>query len=389
MREGGQVVLDRRGAAEALSDEEFRAWARQQRVFISSVMEELRAERRAVAARVETLGAQPVWFEGFGGRDDDPEGAYLSEVASSTTYVGILGRRYGRQLPNRYSATHAEYLAAEKNGLRICVWISEAKDREGHQQSFVQEIQTFHVTGRFGSADELADEVERRLRRIAAEELSPWAKLGAVIFRATRIIETQDRIELTAHVRDADVLAELEALRAQRWGMAFEGAFTYRGRSHRVRVEEVETTTTAGQAAEVRLVLPTQEPRRDPLGDMSVSDGGRTFSPEDLTEIALRASLLGEPTPSGLPGTFVQLSNPFEPLSMLGLSDETIRPVAHLLLTEAMVGGGKASRITRFRLGPAVGGRRRFELAWQAPRRYTNVEAEERAIEGTIVLRND
>jgi hypothetical protein len=32
-------------------------------------------------------------------------------------------------------ATHAEYLEAEKHGLRMAVWTSAATDREGHQQA--------------------------------------------------------------------------------------------------------------------------------------------------------------------------------------------------------------------------------------------------------------
>lgn len=58
-------------------------------------------------------------FERFGGREDDAEAAYTHEVASCSIYFGILGRRYGRQLPSRFSATHTEYLAAEQRGLRM------------------------------------------------------------------------------------------------------------------------------------------------------------------------------------------------------------------------------------------------------------------------------
>lgn len=54
---------------------------------------------------VERAGAQAVWFERFGGRDDDPEGAYLAEVGRCTVYVGILGERFGRPLlPERGTA---------------------------------------------------------------------------------------------------------------------------------------------------------------------------------------------------------------------------------------------------------------------------------------------
>jgi hypothetical protein len=41
----------------------------------------------------------------------------------------------------------------------------------------------------------------------------------------------------------------------RRWGMGFEGPFTYRGRSRSVRLEEVETTMAAGQTEKMRPVL--------------------------------------------------------------------------------------------------------------------------------------
>ena len=49
-------------------------------------------ERREAAVRaIRSFGAKLVWFEGFGGRDDDAEDAYLGNVASSDVYLGILG----------------------------------------------------------------------------------------------------------------------------------------------------------------------------------------------------------------------------------------------------------------------------------------------------------
>jgi hypothetical protein len=59
-------------------------------------MDELKLERRAVAEAIRHFGAQPVWFEDFGGRDGDASDAYTGEVASSTVYIGIMGQRYGR-----------------------------------------------------------------------------------------------------------------------------------------------------------------------------------------------------------------------------------------------------------------------------------------------------
>ena len=86
-----------------------REWARDKRAFISSVIAELREERTAAADGVRSLGARPVMFEEFGGRDADQLDAYLGEVETSQAHVGILGQRYGRSLLTRFSATHTEF----------------------------------------------------------------------------------------------------------------------------------------------------------------------------------------------------------------------------------------------------------------------------------------
>jgi hypothetical protein len=93
------LIIDRASSAIQLADDEVRAWAAAQRVFVSSVIEGMGDERRAAADAIIEVGAEPVWFEGLGGRDQDAEQAYLAEVAASNTYVGILGSRYGRPDP--------------------------------------------------------------------------------------------------------------------------------------------------------------------------------------------------------------------------------------------------------------------------------------------------
>lgn len=111
------VLVDLAAAAETPTEADIRAWASGQRVFISSVMGGMRDVRTAAADAVERLGATPVLFERFGGMDADPSDAYLGQVRSSSIYLGLLGRAYGRQLPSGFSATHEEYLtAADKIG---------------------------------------------------------------------------------------------------------------------------------------------------------------------------------------------------------------------------------------------------------------------------------
>jgi hypothetical protein len=50
-----------------------------------------------------SLGSEPVLFERFGGREDNPEAAYVHEVASWSIYGGIIvssGRGSQRRTPN-------------------------------------------------------------------------------------------------------------------------------------------------------------------------------------------------------------------------------------------------------------------------------------------------
>ena len=168
-----QLVIDRAAAAELPPVDAVREWAREKRAFISSVMTELAEERRAVAAGIRAVGLRAVMFEEFGGRDAVPEAAYLSEVQGSDIYIGILGQRYGKPLKTRFSATHTEYLHAEKHALRIAVWTSSATDREGHEQTFLDEVRTFHVVPTFRTAADLQRQVEERMGAIAAEDLAP------------------------------------------------------------------------------------------------------------------------------------------------------------------------------------------------------------------------
>jgi hypothetical protein len=161
---------------------------------------------------IRAVGLRVVMFEEFGGRDADPEEAYLAEVEGSDIYIGILGRRYGKPLKSRYSATHAEYLHAEKHALRMAIWTLAAPDREGHEQTFLDEVRTFYVAPEFRTVTDLQRQVEERLRAIAAEDLAPWCKLGNVVFRAMEVEDRGSNIQVTARVKDDTVALALEEI---------------------------------------------------------------------------------------------------------------------------------------------------------------------------------
>lgn len=375
------VLVDQASAAAIPAETDLRDFLASERVFISSVMATLENERASVAAAISELGAEPIWFEAFGGRDADPEAAYLAEVRSSTIYVGILGANYGRILLSRFSATHEEYREAERRGLRISVWTVADENWDGDQERFVQEVRTFHVTGTYTDSDNLAQGISQRLKKIAAEELSPWVKLGNLIFRASQIVVAGTSLSIISHVRDAQVADALEGLRPGSWG-GQEMQFTDPSRSIRVRVRDVQSTARSAGSRELQVTAEIVDGAGTFGLDFSVQSQGRTYTPNDLTELALREHLFGEINPAE-PG----FGTPPNPLAAFpsGIGEEALRPLLRLFLTEALVGGGRASRLVALRLGVPVAGTRRILIEWEGSTRYNN-PSERRSIEGQISI---
>jgi Domain of unknown function (DUF4062) len=317
----------------------------------------MRHEREAAVAAITAVDARPVWFEDFGGMDDNPEDAYLGQVASSSIYLGILGERYGRPLPSGYSPTHAEYNAAERGGLRISVWNAQ-EGLDGRQQDFLNEVRVFHTTGTYISPDDLRARVEARLRVMADEALSPWVKIGRVVVRATSITNSGTRIVLSTIVRDDTVAHTLESMRpSNSFGRNSQTRITWPTGTTNVRVTEVSTTVSSSLSRDMTI---TAEVLRDESGTPPMGVNGR--SPEELTEIALRSALFGEPNPLGNMAFMAHADNPLPLLRGSGLGEDAVEQVARLLITEQLVAGLRGGHITQFRLGPTRAGTRRLRL---------------------------
>jgi hypothetical protein len=378
------LIIDRAAAAEIPSEQAVREWAHGRRGFISSVMAELQSERKAAATAIRNIGAVPIMFETFGGRDADSEDAYLGEVETADIYIGIIGRKYGRPLKTRYSATHTEYLHAEKSGLRIGIWCLDVHDREGHEESFLNEVREFHVVPAFSSPDDLRAQIEERLRAIAAEDLAPWCKLGNVVFRASEVADGGAEIHVTARVRSDEVAHALEALRGERGFRGDDARFTWAGRSSFVRVESLKTTTTTSRSRSFHLTLERREEHRDSFIEMSIN--GRSAA--EIAEIALRVTLFQEPNPleDQHMGFMTAMADPLAPLRAARVPDEIVRPLAELLIVDELVGSGRAERVTAFKLGASVGGMRKLTLEWVPFSHYTNERATTRRIEGQARL---
>lgn len=372
------TIIDR-SPAEPVTADELRSWMSDQTVFVSSVMAGMTAEREAACSAIEDLGGRVSMFERLGGRDDDAATAYLVGVRSSDIYVGVLGNRYGKPDRTGFSPTHTEYNEAVKAGLRISVWATRG-EMDGHQRDLLDEIRVFHTTGSYSHPDELKESLQRRLRELASAAMSPWCKVGHVLLRARRHSDDGTCITVEASVRDDDIIAELEGLRPGDWhGSRQSSRITCMGRSHAVEIDAVVVEATAGRSRAVRIEATK---RHDPLGMLlEASYQGR--SPEDVTELALRVALFGEPNPLGHMAFMAEIPSPIPDIDEIGLDEDSFTGAAEVLLAESLVGSGRAERTTTLQIGPARSGRP-LRLEWVAPRRFPSVEPERRRIEGRL-----
>jgi hypothetical protein len=303
-------------------------------------------------------------FERFGGRDSDPHDAYLAEVESSSIYVGLLGERYGRLLPSRFSATHAEYLHAEKRGLRLSVWTEAGIEREGRQQSFFDEVRAFNVTGGFADAEELQGGLEARLRAIAAEGLSPWCKIGRCLFRAREITVGGGTASVEAVVRDDAVADALTALNTD-FGRSTT-TLAYWDGVYDAEITNVASTSRAGGSRAMTIGLDVSPP---PTPTMYALNG---IDYDEMTELAVKVSWLGQDNPLGVMSSEAEIDTPFAMLAGLRVPEESLRPIAFVLAYEILARVRSVARLTRFRLGPSIGDRRRLALSWTPRAAYSN-----------------
>jgi hypothetical protein len=359
------LLVDQRSASLAASEQDVRAWASGRRVFVSSLITDMPEERSAARTAIETVGAAPVMFEDLGPQDVSAEQAYLAGVRSSDVYVGMWGRRYGVRMPDGYSATHAEFLEAERNGLRLCLFVhGEASgDMDGAQRDLIQGARNLYTTSSWSDPTDLGQRVRRRLEELAAEELAPWVRVGRAIFRATEIVNDGRTISITAEVRSDAVHTELVRLRHQRGGsLPFASPIDARN----VRLAELSTHTLSTIGHEERLVLTAEEQRS---ANMRVAING--VSADEVTRRAVSDGLFGTST-LGEAAFLARPIDPLQPLRGLNLDDSILRPVARLLFTEHLLTEAMASRIDSFALGPSHQGSRRLRATWTPPQVYVN-----------------
>src|SRR6201993_3477990 len=140
------------------------------RVFVSSTLTELAAEREAVRDAVTRLRLVPVMFE-LGARPHPPQPVYRAYLAQSQVFVGVYWQSYGWVAPGeQISGVEDEYLLAA--GLPRLIYVkSPGAERESRLAEMLTRIRDAGDVSyqRFSAAAEVQRLVEDGLAVLLSE----------------------------------------------------------------------------------------------------------------------------------------------------------------------------------------------------------------------------
>lgn len=135
------------------------------KVFISSTMRDLGAERQAAKTAVEALRQKPVMAEDFGAKPYSSQMACLEGVRQSDVFIAVLGFQYGFVSKAGVSVSEEEFNEARRRGLPILVFVMEG-DLEPQQKEFFGRIGKYeegYFVDFFETAHALQTKVTRAL----------------------------------------------------------------------------------------------------------------------------------------------------------------------------------------------------------------------------------
>ena len=156
------------------------------RIFISSVQHELSSERKAIVNLISKNPQLARFFDTFAFEFDVPaedkrtDEVYLSELAVSDLYVGVLGNEYGTVTSEGISATESEYDEATRLGIPRFIFVKGKSDekREPRELDFLRKVSPGLIRVRFSGTDNLLAALMESLDRYLAENKVAYAGLS-------------------------------------------------------------------------------------------------------------------------------------------------------------------------------------------------------------------
>lgn len=134
------------------------------KIFVSSLISGMEAERAAVKHAIEVFRHQPIMAEDFGARTASPQITCLQGVREADLVVLVLGHRYGAPQRSGLSATHEEFREA-KGKKRILTFVRTG-DAEPEQAAFIREASGWEpglFRASYSTPAELGDRVARAI----------------------------------------------------------------------------------------------------------------------------------------------------------------------------------------------------------------------------------
>src|SRR5215210_5588597 len=108
------------------------------RIFVSSSLRELAAERRAARVAIERLALAPVMFE-LGARPHPPRTLYRAYLEQSDVFIGIYWQSYGWVAPGEsVSGLEDEYDIAPE--IPMLIYIKESGQRDPRLETLLDRI---------------------------------------------------------------------------------------------------------------------------------------------------------------------------------------------------------------------------------------------------------
>jgi predicted ATPase len=140
------------------------------RVFVSSTLRELAAERAVVRTAIERMRLAPVMFE-LGARPHPPRDLYRAYLAQSDVFVGIYGDSYGWVAPEEeISGLEDEYRLAPPAMPKL-IYLTRSPAREPRLEELIDRIRADDTASykEFSTTGELAELVAGDLATLLAE----------------------------------------------------------------------------------------------------------------------------------------------------------------------------------------------------------------------------
>jgi two-component system nitrate/nitrite response regulator NarL len=173
------------------------------RVFVSSTLAELAAERAAASAAVSALRLTPVLFE-LGARPHPPRELYHAYLAQSDIFIGVYWQHYGWVGPSmEISGVEDEYRLSSSMP-RLLYIKAPAPDREPRLTAIIDEIRFDGIDSysEFATPDDLGRLVRDDLAVLISERFTKNASTSAEqVADARSPVIVTERGTTTSHVR--------------------------------------------------------------------------------------------------------------------------------------------------------------------------------------------